>query len=539
MSNEYAVVDLFAGPGGLAEGFASVRNQDGGCPFRIALSVEKDSSAHQTLLLRSFLRQFEQFPDEYYRFLNSGSIEPDWSLLYPKEWAAAEKEALKLELGRVDVEERLNPIIDEIREANHGNVVLIGGPPCQAYSLAGRARNRGVKGYVAKEDERHFLYRHYIQILDRLRPAAFVMENVKGMLSASVDGGNIFDRVLRDFQALGDGRGGYTLLTVAACSNGRLFPETEGRPIADYIVRAEDFGLPQARHRVIVIGLRNDIARKHDERRLNAGLLCKRGAQVRVCDVLDGMPILRSGLSRVDDSESAWRATAMDAMAAVAELRPVLTNGRIDVFRERALQYRENLAMFEPAMPRNGKRTAGTPSVQDDDLRQWLLDPQLEVLPNNETRGHMPSDLARYFFAALFGEVTGESPKSRHFPAELAPAHGSWLTSFPDRFRVQVWGKPSTTVTSHISKDGHAFIHPDPMQCRSLTVREAARLQTFPDNYYFKGNRTQQYIQVGNAVPPYLAWQIAESLFALLAGGAGRGEDRRGCKERTESDIME
>lgn len=129
----------------------------------------------------------------------------------------------------------------------------------------------------------------------------------------------------------------------------------------------------------------------------------------------------------------------------------------------------------------------------------------------------MTADLHRYLYAACFAKCIGLAPKMHEFPEQLLPKHKNARTGkFNDRFRVQISDAPSTTITSHISKDGHYFIHPDPSQCRSFTVREAARLQTFPDNYYFEGSRSQQYIQVGNAVPPFLAVQIAEVVHETL-----------------------
>ena len=156
-----------------------------------------------------------------------------------------------------------------------------------------------------------------------------------------------------------------------------------------------------------------------------------------------------------------------------------------------------------------------------DSLASWLLHDIPRKVLNHESRGHIPGDLGRYFFSACWAKAYRDTehviPRANDFPACLAPAHVNWKTgNFADRFRVQARGRPATTVTSHISKDGHYFIHPDPAQCRSLTVREAARIQTFPDNYYFEGSRTQQYVQVGNAVPPFLARQLASIVWKLL-----------------------
>lgn len=143
------------------------------------------------------------------------------------------------------------------------------------------------------------------------------------------------------------------------------------------------------------------------------------------------------------------------------------------------------------------------------------------VALNHSTRAHIAGDLARYLFVSAWGDCLGKSPELAEFPLALLPNHRNVELAmggshFADRFRVQLRNQPSTTITSHISKDGHYYIHPDVAQCRSLTVREAARLQTFPDDYIFAGPRTAQYHQVGNAVPPFLARQIAQLVADLL-----------------------
>lgn len=510
-SLKFAVVDLFAGPGGLAEGFSSVVDSKGNRPFKVVLSVEKEKAAHSTLLLRTFLRQFSKFPDEYYAFLKEGSSEPDWATLYPVEWKRANEDARLLELGQADADKTLFAKIDEIRKGYGKNTILIGGPPCQAYSLVGRARNRGIAGYIAEEDPKHFLYEKYINILTRLRPTAFVMENVKGMLSSSLNDGLIFEKVLADLRAAGDG---YTLVALTPRSKPQADLPLPNLLPTDFIIRSEDFGLPQARHRVIVVGVRKDAA---DGLKSNLEQFIPRWtSKAKVADVLKGMPKLRSGLSR-EDSQAEWGNAVKEAAASVSKAVALFPASEREIFRARLKECVEAATKQPNHLTRSALRPAKLGPTCSDELKAWIVDPNLNVLPNNETRGHMRSDLSRYLFAAVYAELVGISPRATDFPEGLAPEHLNWNTGkFADRFRVQLWEQPSTTITSHISKDGHYFIHPDPEQCRSLTVREAARLQTFPDNYYFKGNRTEQFIQVGNAVPPFLARQIGIALLSIL-----------------------
>lgn len=513
MADVFQVVDLFAGPGGLAEGFSSYSDPNGHNPFNIAFSVEREGSAHRTLRLRAFLRQFDgDFPPEYYEWLNNGGDQPNWPNHYPEEWANACAETLLLELGDAEANKIVHQRALDLRSSKSRSIV-IGGPPCQAYSLAGRVRNLGVSGYEAAKDKRHFLYQEYIDILALLRPDAFVMENVKGMLSSSVGDGRIFDRVLTDLRNVADLPHSYELFAIGRSPSGSMTLQRADNP-ADYVVKAERYGVPQARHRVIIVGIRADLASGDVEHRLS-GQAAPLNATVR--HVLDGFPPLRSGLSK-DDSHSAWARVAGEQIARVCDaleleshrsvMRDVLAAARI---------IQSSFAKNAEALERESRDAAPLSDACPDDLAEFLTDPLLSKTLNHSARGHMDDDLGRYFFVSLFGQVTGETPKSHDFPTALAPAHANWRSGkFADRFRVQRWDRHATTVTSHISKDGHYFIHPDPAQCRALTVREAARLQTFPDNYLFLGNRTEQYVQVGNAVPPFLARQIAGALWAAL-----------------------
>lgn len=504
MGLKYKAIDLFAGPGGLAEGFSTIRGSDNSRVFPIALSVEKEPSAFATLRLRSFFRQFDDPPEGYYRYLAGEISRQNLIDAFPDEWEGAVEETAMLELGSEAAAAELDRRLTNIESDGEVETIVIGGPPCQAYSLVGRSRNKGIAGYDPAGDHRHFLYREYIGILQRLQPAAFVMENVKGMLSAKVDGESIIDKVLVDLRSAGGSPESYVLIPIVDDERGRL---------PGYLIRSEGFGIPQCRHRVILVGLRKDVADSLAARSQDRVQLEPAVREATVEDVLSGMPELRSGLSKGGDSGALWKTAALRAFRTAATASRKTGSALSDVAKHLDACARE-LKQQEEVLPRySGKVT----SVRDNRLAGWISDARLLNLPNHHARGHMEGDLSRYAFAAAFAEINGYSPKAGEFPAGVAPDHRSWESGkFADRFRVQTWERPSTTVTSHIAKDGHYFIHPDPLQCRSLTVREAARLQTFPDNYFFEGNRTQQYVQVGNAVPPLLARQIAEVVARML-----------------------
>jgi DNA (cytosine-5)-methyltransferase 1 len=528
------VVDLFAGPGGLSYGFSSFGNKD--ISFNVKLSIEKDEVAWRTLHLRAFLRQFRHPPEDYYRYLR-GEEEIDRKFLekqYPLQWKAAQKEARQWTLG----EEPFEKVSDAIAEAVVGadQWLLLGGPPCQAYSVVGRSRMKNVERFST--DERHTLYREYLKIVAVHQPTAFVMENVKGILSSThgtrENTGSIFQQILEDLRnpgvAILNDRDAARFLPVSGERHSYTiysFMTTRHPPELlspkDFVIQSEEWGVPQRRHRVILLGVRSDVSVQP----VTLGDLFS-AERTNIEDVIGSMPRLRSRISRGDDNVEAW----LRAISAAGH-REILSGIRDAAVRRRLA------STLKAIKPHN---SFGAPYLQwripPRKLRDWLWDAKLNGIIQHQARSHMPSDLLRYFFAVCAAEETGRSPKLCEFPPSLLPRHSNVVRrgskngkrqkgDFEDRFRVQIKGTPATTITSHISKDGHYYIHYDSTQCRSLTVREAARIQTFPDTYFFEGTRTQQYQQVGNAVPPLLAHKLA----SVVADVMRRTHLRRSIRE--------
>jgi DNA (cytosine-5)-methyltransferase 1 len=539
---EIPIIDLFAGPGGLGEGFSafSPASAEADRVFRIAVSAEMDPTAHATLRLRAFFRQFENpedVPQKYYDYIagrvTKEEFEADPAL--SEYWRKADEEALCLTLGDADHNEQLDQRLRVVLK-NKKHWVLIGGPPCQAYSLVGRARNQGIADYRAENDHRHFLYKEYLRIIKDYHPSIFVMENVKGILSSKVNGEVVFHKILDDLMGpfeKKEGRKksapvGYRLFSLGTGRGlDRNSPDDTFDP-RDFVIRSEEYGVPQRRHRVFILGVREDLDVQ------SPPLLGKFDGKVpTVQDVIGGMMRLRSGLSRKGnsdapgDSHKEWVETVAAGGGHLAEeLRSLKFQELFGSDYEKTAKEIERTSWKvrseNQELPR--AETVDDDTYGADDfqnmpkhLAAWYADKRLVGISNHETRSHIPSDLQRYLFSAAWGKVTGRTAKSSDFPEGISPAHLNWSTGkFADRFRVQLRDQPATTITSHISKDGHYFIHYDPEQCRSLTVREAARIQTFPDNYFFEGPRTKQYAQVGNAVPPFLAQQISRIVWNIL-----------------------
>lgn len=305
--------------------------------------------------------------------------------------------------------------------------VLAGGPPCQAYSLVGRARDAN----GMRNDPRNYLYKYYAQFLERYQPKAFVFENVLGLKTAA-DG-----KYFRDMK--------------------KRFDEA-GYVLHDTQMRASEFGVLQDRKRILIIGWHKLLG-------------------------LDSMP---------DFTRKDWSYNVADVLVDLPSIGPgqgVMKNGR---YSRKASDYliRSNL--------RNG----------------------IPVLTQHCSRPHTDQDLKIYKIAVQRWNESKERLHYTDLPSSLRTHKNT--TSFLDRFKVVAADMPySHTVVAHIARDGHHYIHPDIDQNRSISIREAARLQSFPDDFYFEGvredsPRTAAFKQIGNAVPPLMAESIAQAIKAKL-----------------------
>jgi DNA (cytosine-5)-methyltransferase 1 len=405
------VLDLFAGAGGFSEGFI-----EAGC--EIIGHIEMDKNACDTLITRMV----------YHALLKKGGLNDyrKYVLGEITRDSLIEKHGLQ--------KERDSVICAEIEKENHRKLIrhvkdrlagqpldiIIGGPPCQAYSHIGRARDdRNMRG-----DRRNFLYRYYVEFLKALKPKLFVFENVPGLETAGKG------RYLGDMRNLMK-RAGY---------------ETDYR-----VLDAEDYGVPQSRKRIILVGWNKESAMTGYPEFPQV----ERG--YRVGDFLADLPKLRAGRGE-----------------------------RIKIFSERN-ELLEQLG---------------------------IVDPRFGVLMDHMARPNNSRDREIYRRAVLCKEG-GENIKYNSLPEKLKTHRNK--DGFLDRFKVvDRSARGSQTVVAHIAKDGHYYIHPDLQQNRSLTVREAARLQTFPDDYKFEGGRGPQFRQIGNAVPPMLSSVIARELIKYL-----------------------
>lgn len=436
-----AVVDLFAGPGGLAEGF----EQAG---FRILASVEADVWAAETLRTRRLFRYLSVAGqiETYWQYVRGERSRADLLKSMPETVADGVIHAYISDDTRADILSRIEGMLKKGGyQAVDG---MVGGPPCELYSLIGRARYRCMPEKYAC-DPRLRLFEHYLFFLERLKPRFFVFENVQGILSARLDQQSVLEILMESFARVG-----------------YILAEPPDGTVKGYILNSLHYGVPQTRRRLILIGFREDAVFR----------------QPALREIYQHLP-----------RQTQNPITVHDAIADLPALRPGEGNDR-----------------YAGAYPSTSGVSAYAIRLRKDS--QGVL--------NHRARTHMDSDLQRYRFfieMAQRGEKADLETLARLRP-DLMPAHRN-RSGFLDRFRVQWWDRPSSTITSHLSRDGHAYIHPDIRQLRTITVREAARLQSFPDNYFFEGPRTAQFRQVGNAVPPLMAHEIARAIMQVLYGG--------------------
>ena len=393
LGRKYNFIDLFAGCGGLSEGFYSQG-------FNALAHVEIDHFACETLKTRM----------KYYGYDD------------------ADTAVLEEDITSKDILAKIKKVVGE-----QPVDIIIGGPPCQSFSPLGKAKDEN----NMQDDPRNYLFENYVKVLNHFKPKFFVFENVTGLLDTEVKGKSIFKTILRRLRR-----------------NYRVLSDED-----TIVLNATNYGVPQERKRVILIGVRKDVD-------IAAEDVYK---AIEKTHYLPGAPSdAKKGLNKY--------VTVKDAIGDL----PKLQQGQ----GEKIMDYPNEYDSCNTYVKKIRKRS-------DKKLRDHV------ARMNNE------KDVERYRVMAEnhwnFLELLEHRPDLGHEKKRV----------FFNSYKVQWWDMPARTIIAHLHKDGNQFIHPDPDQGRSITVREAARLQSFPDDFVFYGSKTIQMKEVGNAVPPLLAKAIA------------------------------
>lgn len=399
------VIDLFAGAGGLSEGF----KQAG---YNIIAHIEMDKSACNTLRTREvyyYLKNTEQL-NIYLDYLQKRI---DRKTLYKSVPENVLQNVIESEISNTTFS-KIIKIIDERLEQYEDKKIdlIIGGPPCQAFSSAGIARDPN----KMKNDPRNYLYRYYIRFLKKYKPKMFIFENVKGILTAQ--NGSVFKNLTKNLHRI-------------------------GYSIEYKILNSKDFGVSQNRQRVIIIGWQKGLDFNYPE-------VAIQKKNITIKELFNDLPKLQAG--ECIDGEKKYRKNAKIA-------------------------------------------------------NSFIRDKSWNILTQHITRKNNIQDSLIYKLVVQTWDKENRLLKYNELPSDLQKHKNK--DGFLDRFKLVKLNDISHTIVAHISKDGHYYIHPDLNQNRSLSVREAARIQSFPDNYYFEDSRTAAFKQIGNAVPPLMAYHLA------------------------------
>lgn len=406
-SKKINYLDLFAGCGGLTDGF----EQTG--LYNALACVEWDKSACETLSKRLCERWgYEKAKDFVLRF----DIQRTKELIngWDNDTEYGSSKGFNNFVGNNQVD------------------IIIGGPPCQAYSIAGRIRDE----HGMKNDYRNYLFQSYLEIVNQYKPKLFVFENVLGMLSAAPDGELIINKIREGFSSIGY----------------ELIEDIKDNAVFD----VSEFGVPQNRTRVILIGINRNYFKEYDLQAILKDFYLNIASKYKVKEIR----------------------TVKDAISDLPKFKPLKEPIKI-----------------------SGKKYSHFPTMTD--------------FYNHTPRFHSQRDIE--IFEELAKDVYyGYNKYSSIQSLKDLYTQKTGKTSSVHKYNVLSWDKPSNTIVAHLYKDGLRHIHPDYKQARSITIREAARLQTFDDDFEFLGSQGDQYKMIGNAVPPLFAKVIASAVSEFL-----------------------